>query len=179
VQIGTLVDQADALARIVSEQEARIETAEREGFEAGFEKGQSEGYEAALEHIAVKLVALTKDAAASREQLRDQSVELALSIVRKIAEGIGTSETVAALATSAARQLAPHEPIVLRVHPDVEQEIRVRLVASSRPAKQFIDIIADSSLAESDCVLETEFGQIKAGLETQLNVLHQKLYGQV
>ena len=174
---GSMIEQAEALGRLTDAERERIDAAERAAHEAGAERGRAEGYEAALEHIAVKLVSLAKEAGEARERLRGQGAELALGIVRKIARDLGPADTVAALAASAARQLAPHEPVVLRVHPDVEEGVRERLAAIGGPTVGEIELAADPGLGPGDCTLETEFGQVRAGLELQLEVLREKFYG--
>ena len=175
--VGEVIEQARALGELREAERARVEAAERAAAEAGTERGRAEGYEAALEHIAVKLVALAKEAAEARERLRAQAGELALGIVRKIARDLGPAETVAALAASAARQLAPHEPVVLRVHPELEAGVRERLGAIGGPTVGEIEVAADPALGAGDCTLETEFGQVRAGLELQLEVLRERFYG--
>ena len=175
--VGSMAEEAAALGRLRESERERIDAAERAAREAGHERGRAEGYEAALEHIAVKLVALAKEAGEARERLRSQGAELALGIVRKIARDLGPADTVAALAASAARQLAPHEPVVLRVHPDLETDVRERLAVIGGPTVGEAEVAADPGLGPGDCTLETEFGQVRAGLELQLEVLREKFYG--
>jgi len=172
----TVMQHADTLQTLALNEEARVAQAEANGYEGGYEKGQSEGYEAALEHIAFKLVALAKEANEVRDRIEGQSASLALKIVEKIAEDIGPADTVAALAASAARQLVPREPVVLRVHPNHEQYLKEKIAGSTEAFKQIVEISPDLLLEETDCVLETEFGQIKASLDIQIRVFREKFH---
>ena len=169
-----VVDQAERMRSLLEEEESRIEQATKKGHELGYENGQEKGYEAALEHIAVKLVLLTKEAQATRNALENNAADLAIQIVERIASDIGTQETIAALAKSAAADLVPREPVVLRVHPQNLTYMQDHVLQKDSNYACIIDVVSDYSLAEEDCVLETEFGQVKAGLKTQLKVLREK-----
>jgi len=172
--LGSMVEQAAELQNLLGEEKSRIERAESAGYEVGYEKGQNDGYEAALEHIAVKLIAVGKEANAVREALEQQSGHLALKIVQKIATEIGSGPTIAALAASAAKQLVPREPITLRVSPANEQTVKDTVSGAVNTFKQIVEVSVDSALSDDDCVIETEFGQIKAGLDIQLSAFREK-----
>lgn len=176
--VSNVIEQANKLSYLYSQESEKIESATREGYDSGYEKGQAEGYEAALEHIAVKLVILAKEANAAREALEERAGDLAIKIVEKIASDLGTNETIAALAKSAAAEMLPREPVVLRVHPDKHQYMTKNVLDhADEPSSRIIDVISDPALAVNDCVLETEFGQITADLKTQLKVLRERMYG--
>lgn len=171
LDLHTLFVEASRLSELLEQEEARIEAAEKQAYDKGYELGQAQGYEAALEHIAVKLVALSKEADDTRRALESKSSELALSIVERIADEMGTAKTLSALAASAARQIVPREPVVLRV--SVENLESVEDLIQSKPAYRdsITEVTGDPSLKNDDCILETEFGQIKANLDTQLHAL--------
>jgi len=175
--LTSILDQATHLHEFFETEKQTIEQATQSGYEAGYENGQSDGYEAALEHIATKLVVLAKEANDAREELRESAGDIALKIIEKIAYDIGPKSTVAALAKTAAKDLTVNEPVVLRVNPDNAEYIQNELNTSSENSSAKITVSRDSTLSETDCVLETEFGQIKADLTTQLNVLRANFYG--
>lgn len=175
--LTNVIEQAEILQNVFSIENEKIESASKAGYDAGFEKGQSEGYEAALEHIAVKLVVLTKEANAARDELESTVGNIAVKIVNKIASDIGTKETIAALASTAAKDIVSREPVVLRVHPDNHEYMVKGVLNPDNPASRIVDVVSDPRLGVADCVLETEYGQIKADLETQLKVLTERLYG--
>jgi flagellar biosynthesis/type III secretory pathway protein FliH len=174
--LTSVLDQAERLQTLYNEEEKRIEDAAASGHDAGFEEGQGKGYEAALQHIAVKLVVLTKEANATRASLEHDTANLAIKIVERIASELGPQKTIAALAKTAASDLVQKEPIVLRVHPANLAYMKEEVVDTESPYARIVEVLADTTLSEDDCVLETEFGQINAGLQTQLSVLREKLY---
>jgi len=175
--LTSVIEQANLLQEIFATESDKVDAAVKEGHEAGYEKGQEEGYEAALEHIAVKLIMLAKEANATRESIEESAGNIAIKIVEKITSDIGSKETVLALAKSAASEFVPGESIVLRVHPDNQPYIHEKLLESEQPASRFVEVVGDPVLSLDDCVLETEYGQIKADLKTQLKVIREKMYG--
>jgi len=158
---------------VLKNEKDMLEDSFQTGYDSGFEKGQTEGYDAALEHIAVKLVVLAKEAHEARLELENKAGVLATKIVEKIATDLGPRKTIAALAKSAASNLVPREPVILRVHPDNTAYVSDEVSPSST---HIVEVMPDPSLSETDCVLETEFGRIKADMNTQLKVLREKLY---
>jgi len=175
--LSNVIDQAKALENLFLIEEEKIEQSTREGYDSGYEEGQSKGYEAALEHIAVKLVVLAKEANAARDVLEKSAGDIAIKIVEKIASEVGDKEMIAALARSAAKDMIAQEPIVLRVHPDNYEHMEQKILESEGSNTRIVDVIADPALTGTDCVLETEYGRIKADLKTQLKVLAERMYG--
>lgn len=175
--LQSVLDQAGEIHRMLDNEKSLIEEAKEKGYNEGYESGQSDGYEAALEHIATKLVTLAKEANAAREELRHSAGDIAIKIVDKIATEIGNRDTVKSLAVTAARQLTGSEAIVLHVHPDNKEYLIDELLKSNGSTLNIVDVVADPELSDTDCVLETEYGHIKAGLQTQLKVMRGQLYG--
>jgi len=175
--LTNVLEQADVLQEMFDAEKEKIECAVKAGHESGYEQGQTEGYEAALEHIAVKLVVLTKEANAARDELEASAGNIAVKIVQKIAADLGSEKTIAALAKSAAKEFVQREQLVLRVHPDNLPYMREKLLEPENQSARIVDVVSDSELGKDDCVLETEFGRVKADLQTQLKVLQGKMYG--
>jgi type III secretion protein L len=177
--LNSILQQASALHQLIADEESNIAAATQAGYDAGYEKGQAEGYEAALEHIATKLVVLAKEANASRDDLRHSAGDIAIKIVAKIATDLGSQPTIAALVKTAAKDIAPHEPIVLKVSPDnvgyMTEEIK-NSENYSGVSERIVDVVADPGMGSEDCVLETEYGHIRADLKTQLKVLRDNFY---
>ncbi len=173
LHLDSVADYATRLSVLFGEEQRRVKEAESSAYEQGFEKGQAEGYDAALGHIAVKLLALSKEADQVRDQLERTAGDLALDIVQKIAEHIAPQKTLTALAATAARQLVSKEPVILRVSVQNLEGVRDTVVSSPHFAKRITEVSGDPSLSDDECVLETEFGQIKAGLDVQLKSLRE------
>lgn len=176
--IESLVDEADRLSKLYAKESVRIEQAELSGYESGYETGQAKGYDAALEHIAIKLITLAREAEETRDQLEQSAGELAIKIVRRIAQDLGPEKVLASLATTAAKELVPREAVTLRVSVANLEKVRDDLMSSPARAHRIPDIAGDPTLTDEECILDTEFGQIKADLNTQLRVYQEHFYAQ-
>ena len=131
----------------------------KEGRLAGFKKGKAE--------VGETIARCEKKLHDAIGAARDDMSGLAIEIVRKIASGVGSDVMVAALAETAARNLIPDEPITVRVHPTALEAATQRLA----PLQLNAQVEADKAMAKTGCVIETRFGAIDAGLETQLELL--------
>jgi type III secretion protein L len=160
----------ELLAAIEREAEAEMARARdlaADAEEEGRERGYRDGRRAAEAECARMLLDMEKAAARSRAELRARTVTLAMEVVRRIAGRLGEDAAVAAMAEQAAAELVPEGPVTLRVHPARLAAVRSRLAAHA----DRISVEADEDLAETGCTLQSSWGRIDAGLETQLETL--------
>lgn len=172
------VDTANQLVKTLAESELKIEQAVQAGREKGYKDGRIAGLEDARNTLATQLIKLNERAEDLVNEQRQESVRLALLIVRKITEGLAPEQTLAALATSAAKECIDESNLTLKVHPDRLEAVRAALDSQSHDnagRKSFSDIVADASLDIDDCIIDSKLGAIVADLNTQLNVLEISL----
>ncbi len=182
------VQSAEALAAHLASEEARI----AEAAEAGRQQGQSEGYADGMAQAQAEngahLVRLTAEAQAHIEQQREQTLTMALQIVKKITTQFATDEVLVTLARTAARECAADESISLSVHPDqleaVQQRIEANTGAQTTDAETgrknasgaaIAEVFADETLAADGCVLHTRYGSVVADLKTRLEAIENNL----
>lgn len=142
-------------ARRSSEHAAQVARAE------GYAAGHAEGLAAGSAEIRDELLRLAGADAQRAAAQRADLARLALEVVRRIAADLGAPEMVAALAEKAAAAIAPETPLSVRVPPAALSRARERLGAQAT-------VQPDETLRETDCVLVTPLGEVRAGLETQL-----------
>ncbi|HUG22603.1 FliH/SctL family protein [Piscinibacter sp.] len=169
----TAAQLLEQLRALQASQRAQLDTALSEVREAGFAAGRGE----ALRGTGVTLLAAWQVAAdAARvdaQTLREAVVVLATQVVQRIADDLAPPDVVAALVQRASHELAPDQPAVVRVHPDVAAAVRQRAGGST------LDVRADPTLAPLDCVFDTPTGQLLAGLRTQLRHVTAALHADV
>ncbi|MCR5867122.1 MULTISPECIES: FliH/SctL family protein [Aquincola] len=144
--------------------------------EAARQAGQAEGLAEALHRAGPALAQSWRqaadDAALQAEELREAAIALALQIVERIAAELAPADVVAALVRRAAESLAPGQPAVLRLHPEVAAALQhLPEVAAGGP----LQLRADPALALLDCVFDTPAGQLIAGLPAQLRRVGDRL----
>jgi flagellar biosynthesis/type III secretory pathway protein FliH len=168
-------DASEAVSRLGTTMQSRIEAAEKTGFEKGFGMGRTQGLEKAGAEVSQHLLMLQEKAARQERRMQDSVAQLAVQIVRKIAENLGPAETVAALAATASRELLTGGWLVVQVHPSVLEIVEANLAYLQNDPEIVcrVEIRADESLKPFDCLLETEFGTTVAGLDGQLESLEK------
>ncbi|URI07209.1 hypothetical protein MW290_00860 [Aquincola tertiaricarbonis] len=160
------------LESLATRREAELQGARDAAHAQGLTEGRAEALRQAGPQLAEAWQQAADDAVLQAAELRQAAVALALQIVERITAELAPAEVVAALARRAAEALAPEQPAVLRLHPEVAQALSALpgLADGSR-----LQLRPDATLAPLDCVFDTPAGQLIAGLPQQL----QRLGGQL
>ncbi|MEM7049982.1 MAG: FliH/SctL family protein [Acidobacteriota bacterium] len=115
------------------------------------------------------------------ERARPQVVEMALAIAAKLLrQSLEIDPSLVEAAFVETLELLPHRSfgrLVMTVHPDdaeVARGLRQRLL-ERHPRWEVLSVAVDDGLSRGGCVLETEFGQIDASLETQATAIRRVL----
>ncbi|TCP34363.1 FliH/SctL family protein [Sphingomonas sp. BK235] len=144
-QAATVADAADA--------------ARRAAHDIGYREGRAAG-EASAAALLATLAARDRARAEARAH---EIARLALEVVRRVADGLGPADLVAALAARAAEAVADPGDMVVRVAP-----IAVAATERRLADRAGLRVEADPALAPGDCEIETPLGRARAGLEVQL-----------
>ncbi|MBX2884999.1 MAG: hypothetical protein KTR32_33895 [Granulosicoccus sp.] len=180
-ETGALLSTVDAAQRMsekLAECEEKIQASVVAAREEGYRDGRIAGMEDARNTLGTQLIQLNKQAEAELAEQRKETVRLALQIIRKIANNLAPEETIASLATTAAREYIEDPSLTLKVHPDRVDAVRDALSRQDTLAESktiFSEILADASLGKEDCILDSRHGAIVADLETQLKTIELTL----
>jgi type III secretion system HrpE/YscL family protein len=168
-------------ARAVLEQcEAVTEQVRQEGERAyaeqrarGFEHGVEQGYAQCARQLADTEAAAARYLAALDSKL----VALVIAVVKKLAPKIGAERFVADLIAQAIKEAKSERFLLVKVHPDNRECVARRLaeMKQGQPMVEFFDVVADPQLDGFSCVLESEAGVVKAGLNAQLQVIEEAM----
>jgi len=172
-QVSTAAEQAEALTELVAIKQWLCVEAAEEAKAAGYEAGQQQAQQEMQEKLATALTELHAQHEKEVQQLRDTCASLGIDIVRKIAANVAPANWLYALATQAATELVEQPSVVLRVHPT--QLASVQELYNNATQTRFNDVVADETLAEDGCVLETPLGTVDIDLDTQLATIHHLL----
>ncbi|WP_158633972.1 flagellar assembly protein FliH [Radiobacillus deserti] len=182
-----MLDQAHQKIRIeqqqwVEERERLKEAAKEEGYQEGFQSGEQAGKQEYAMHIeqAKNIIQTAKDDAKSTVL---QSEETILHLGLKVAERILRHEV---------EQPDQYLSIVKAVLDEVKGQMKVAIYANpdqyplvlsnkeelKNIVKEDVDlaIYPDESLSVGSCIVESPFGRIDAGIESQLHEIRNKLF---
>ena len=168
--VGALPDAlglAAELRRLREGAAADVARAREEARDQGREEGLRAGRRAAAEAAARDAAALAKGLADDMAALRARLGALSLDVVRRVAGDLGSQAMLEAVAERAVREVMADAPLVVRVAPAASDGVGRRL----QPLSAEVEVVADPSLADGDCVVVSRRGAAHAGVEVQLAAL--------
>jgi len=162
--------------------EAQLAAIEREAFASGFAQGERAGAQAAavqadamlrrLAHTIEEVATLRTRIARDTEQ---QMVQLALTVARRVIqrEVSVDRELVMAIARVALDRVADAAKVTLRLN--AEDHAGIAAAHHEGWPGAHVSLIADARLPRGGCRLESELGNIDAGIDAQLQEMTQAL----
>jgi flagellar assembly protein FliH len=163
------------------------------GRELGYAEGRDQGYQEGLaraeaemaERIAT-VTALAESAAVDRRELlrnaESEVVRLAIQVARKILnrELRVDPTSVTRVAEAALHQVAIDGAVKLRVNPAEHEALSQywQRAHGAAEADRTYEVIADESVAAGGVVIDTRAGTVDAQIETQLEEISQKVFGE-
>ncbi len=142
-------------------------------FEAEQQRGFREGREAArLEQTAnmIEIISQTVDYFAKVEA---QMVDLVVDAVRRIANDFDDREKVIKVVRNSLALVRNQKHITVKVHPSRLDELKANThsLEEAYPGIENIEAIADPSIADDSCVIESDIGQVEASMSGQIEAL--------
>jgi len=165
-----------------SRQAAEIE--KKQAYEAGLAEGFEKGKQTVtgeLENVIQRLRQAYMDIEKYRKQLylkaEADTVELALAVARKvIGREISVDKNIVLnVVRGALEKVIDHEKVKIRINPSDLETVKTALF-------QFLPLVenlenihfeADAATTEGGCIVETNFGNIDAGIENQLDQISE------
>ena len=182
--LGTSAEVPVELASPVAPVEPVAEPSEevRKAFQAGYELGREE-LRSDVESIGESFVKSLQELATFRARLRGryerELLELALGVARKVVqqELAERPEIWLGMIREAVRRTVDRERIAVRVPPAALDFLRQALpeLRSTLEDVKELELIEDPSLPLAGCIIESRFGEIDIGVETQLEGVRQAL----
>ena len=166
--------------------ESRLEAAEREAAKKGREEGREDGYKEGVgeaERLVGRLHVILDRAMDKRAEILQETeaqvVELVLLVAKKVVKVISENQksVVVQNIQQALRKLKTKSDVIVRVNlADLQlaTEHVKDFVQMTENAKK-LQIVEDSTVDRGGCVIETDFGEIDARIQSQLNELEERI----
>jgi type III secretion protein L len=167
---SALVDTARQEARrIVQQAQQQADDSRRQGYEEGQRHAKAE--------YAQRLAA---DTLASQRQLHALRTAMAQIVVKAVGQFVGEVDPAVLFEAALLRvdSLVRHEPfITMRVAPVQEAALRQALARLGNATQGALNatVIADPSLPEGECVVQTASGSLEIGIGAQLEAFRRAL----
>jgi flagellar assembly protein FliH len=154
----------------------------RGAFQAGYELGREET-RAQVESIGESLLKSLEELARFRGRLREryerELLQLALGVARKVVrqEVQQRPELWLGMIRDAVRRAVDREHITVRVPPDLAAFLRQALpeLRSALDDVKELEVVEDPGLGAGGCVVESRFGEVDIGVDTQLDAAERAL----
>ena len=161
--------EADA-ARIREEAKAAFEEEKKRGYDKGLADGKME--------IAMQKLDLLDSSVAFMEGGEQKMADVVMKALKSFVVEVGDREMVVNIVRKTLNAvIRTQRHVTLKVAPEMVGVVKER-VASFRqdyPTVETFDVIEDSRLKGSACILETEAGVADASVETQLAAIEKSL----
>src|SRR5690242_8139338 len=183
--LGAVCDPPAApVAEAVAESPATAEPSDelRRAFQAGYELGKQE-LRSDVESIGESFVKSLEELSAFRGRLREryerELLEVALGVARKVVqqELAERPEIWLGMIRAAVRRAVDRERITVRVPPPLLAFLRDSLpeLRSTLDDVKEVELIEDPALPLGGCVIESRFGEIDIGVESQIGAARSAL----
>ncbi len=174
------------IAAMEAQAKARVDEVTKDAYKKGWDQGREDGYKEGrneVERLVGRLHTILERAMDKRgeilEQTEGQVIELVLLIARKVVKTISENQknVVISNIAQAMRKLKTRSDVIIKVN-------LADLQLASEHAKDFVDmaenakritIVEDSAIDRGGCVIETDFGEIDARIQSQLHELEEKI----
>ena len=160
------------------------QTQEREIFAKGFAQGERAGAAAAQEQsaaLAKKLAATLDDLMRVRAEMirhtERQMVQLSLAVARRVVhrEVSLDADLLLAMMRVALDRLSEAAKITVRLHPLDHQSVSAAMAGAPQGGQ--VTLAPDQRVPRGGCRIESEFGDIDAGVDAQIQEIARALLG--
>jgi type III secretion protein L len=159
--------------RVLQTAKRQAELLQRRAYFDGRAAGVAHAQSEAIKHI-LEAQKQARDLVAASEL---RIVELAVSIVARIAPRLDQGELVAALAAEGMAAIREERHICVRISGAAEKATREMLERwqGTHPEIETVELVIDPQLDPMACIVETELGRIEVGLSAQLEAVRTTL----
>jgi type III secretion system HrpE/YscL family protein len=184
VKADKLIDEANRAAeRIQAEAERQYQTTlekcrqMHEAMEDTYQEAAQKGYQEGFAKAQHEYATIINDALIDRAEIIDRLdyslVDMLMDSLRIILGDMGADETIQGIATVALRKAGRGQFAKLRVHPDRVKGVEnvIDSIKKEFEGLEWIEVVGDTNLQSTDCLLQTSAGILDFSLDTQLRVL--------
>lgn len=172
-QVSEMNGLLSEAGRVLQTAKRQAELLQRRAYFDGRAAGVAHAQSEAIKHI-LEAQKQARDLVAASEL---RIVELAVSIVARIAPRLDQGELVAALAAEGMAAIREERHICVRISGAAEKATREMLERwqGTHPEIETVELVIDPQLDPMACIVETELGRIEVGLSAQLEAVRTTL----
>ena len=165
--------EADA-AKIREDAKAAFEAERKRGYEKGIADGKME--------IAMQKLDLVDSSVTFMESVEKKMADIVMKALRTFVVEVGDKEMVVQIVRKTLNAvIRTQRQVALKVAPEMVETVKAKLgeLRLQYPTVETFDVVEDSRLKGTACVLETEAGAADASVETQLAAIEKSLQSHI
>lgn len=171
--------QQDAARQIEQQRETALAEAKREGYDAGYREGMHQ-VEQIKEELAETQRQMTSDYEQKLSELEPLFIEKLTGIYEHIfkVNMMSDKQVLLYLAENVIRNVEGNREFFVHVSKEDYAAVNMQkkqLEAAAAGANTSVEVVQDTTLSESECMIETDGGIFDCGLGTQLAELKKQL----
>ncbi len=166
---------ADEVITEAIETAKRIEEDAKVAYQAEKERGYEEGFAQAQQEVAQKLMECTSEYAESVISLQESLVAILPTLVKKVVGSFNDGDLIIKLVKQTISSLSVEKVLKLLVNPKLVTEIEQRKdqILESHPMIEYIEVVADSSVDERSCEVQSEILTATVNADSLLEKVEQ------
>jgi len=174
---ATVASAAEIVAAAESEAE-KVRTEAKRAYEDEKRRGYEDGIAEAKTEMLMQRIDLVDESVRYMASIEKTVCDLVMKALRKCVAEVGDKELVAQIVKKAMQAVVRNQrQIRIRVHSDMVGSVKARVdgMLKDFPTLNLVDVVEDSHLEPTACVVETEAGIVEASVEGQLKALEASI----
>lgn len=169
VKAEAIIAAAEEEAKVIADQARKDHESEKcRGYEDGLAEGRAE--------ILKKKLELIEESVKYMQTVEGEISELVIKALKKCLSEIGDTEVVTQLVKKSMRSIVRNQrEITIKVAPAMVESVKKwsETILSEFPTLTYVEVVEDSRLSETACVVDTAAGSVEASVEGQLRALEE------
>jgi type III secretion protein L len=166
--------KSEQIAKEARENKRKGELAATEALLKAVQNGIAQGAEESRKQLSEQMLKASSDTLAQLAKVEKDLLDVVVNAVRKIINDYDDDKLALAMVRNGLKLVCKSQRVIVRVNPKKIDKLMQGLAGLNHNI-DFLEIMPDENLADTDCVLESDIGIVRASLEEQLQHIENSL----
>jgi type III secretion protein L len=166
--------KSEQIAKEARENKRKGELAATEALLKAVQNGIAQGAEESRKQLSEQMLKASSDTLAQLAKVEKDLLDVVVNAVRRIINDYDDDKLALAMVRNGLKLVCKSQRVIVRVNPKKIDKLMQGL-ASLNHNIDFLEIMPDENLADTDCVLESDIGIVRASLDEQLQHIENSL----
>ncbi|MBQ1569148.1 MAG: HrpE/YscL family type III secretion apparatus protein [Kiritimatiellae bacterium] len=169
-EAASVATAADIIAAAEAEA-AKVAEDAKAAYEAEKARGYADGIEQGRREIMCQKLELVEESASFMERTEQTLADIVVKALKKFVADVGDKEMVCEIVRKSMQTIVRNQrQIRVKVSPEQLENVKAKMQTIQRdfPSLAYVDVVEDTRLSPTACVVETDAGSVEASVEGQL-----------